>query len=472
MIISERTPAMSELNLEGRWYSNCTLLNPVYNPLPADIAITNAFSMSTSIHYTSSLNRWIISLFLIVAFDLILYSLTKQVTGSAVLGLLVIMIVACTPPVNVVAHAPKWFGNLLVLISALLFIRIFDGSSHPSRILVANVSYGAAILFHPSAAIGAFLPLGILLVYSLKIRRSGARTEFAEKRLLLVIFIVSIVVTLARAIYTAGYLEVIVPSLRNFVEVMFGFESPAQELTPVYEQLVSPVNAYAWAIMPAMASALVSYSFLRRKLTGNILIYAFYLVGVGFIFLGLLSGITKGGGFQGAMYPALIFLAPAAAFVGGNALNSSKAIVAIFVFLMVSALVVAMSDPMLSQQAYRKTGAGDVPPEVVDWHIEAHHLATVITNKKLLAPYELKAYFDYYEVLEDSQFYYVTRSADLQRAELSRIVDDKEVRSQVTYIWPRWWSLDIEGVTSHLADVPINVLYDSGRYTVFEKASD
>jgi hypothetical protein len=469
--IHERTGAAVKLSLEGRWDPSWGFLHPTYNPFPMDIGLSSMVSVITSIPHISQLKDWIFLLPFIVTYDLVLYSLTKRVTGSQVAGILAILLLSSTPPANILFHGPQWIGNLLVLISALALIKAFDGSSPISNIIVADISYTAAIFTHTSAAIGVFLPLGVVAISYLakQVVSRGVWTRLFSSRLFRVAFTLFAVVTLARAIHTAGYLGGIIPALENFVLTMFGYSPPSEAYTSVYEQAVSPVNAYAWSTPVAMASALVIHSLLKRRAMGGALTLIMCLVGAGFAFLGFLVALVKAGGFQGAMYPAFVFLIPAAAVVGKKVLRSSRAIAIAIMVLMVLSVGIALTDPMMSPQRYRETGAGNIAPGMEDY-VEARFLVDVIpSSKTLMAQYEIMSCFSYLMVAEGKPPHpRYTSSADLQRIIIDRVVRDKELLPGVMYIWPRRLLPDIK---SHLADVPINVYYDSGRYTILEKVA-
>jgi len=470
---------MAKLILEGHWDPNWHLLHSTYDPLPMDLGLFGTVSMVTSIPYISQLNNWAIYLPFIIAYDLVLYSLTKRVTDSRVAGVIAIFILASTPPANIISHGTKWIGNMFVLISALALIKAFDGPSSISNITVANLSYGAAILFHPSSVIGVFLPLGVVVVSYLANQAVKRKvwTKLFRSRLFRMTFILFTVITLTRGLYTAGYLEDVLPALKNFALTAFGYSTPIESYTPVYEQAVSPVNAYAWSTPVAMASALVIYSLLKRRAAGGAFTLVMSFVGGVFASLGLLVAVAKSGGFQGAMYPAFTLLIPAATVVGERVLRSSRTIAIAIMVLMVLSVGVAVTDPMMSPQRYRETGAGDVPPKMEDL-LEARFMADVIPSDDiteapvgtlLVAPYEITASFLYLSVAEGRTPYrYYTGSADLNRIVINSVVHDKALLpSRVMYIWPQRWLPDIK---SHLADVPINVLYDSDRYVIFRRA--
>jgi hypothetical protein len=461
--INERTIAIAKLNLEGRWETSWNFLNPAYNPFPLDVSLHNAVSMITSIPLISKLSDWTIYLPFIVAYDLVLYSLTKRATGSQVAGALAIFILASTPPANIIYHGPKWIGNFLVLIIALTLIKAFNGFSI-SNIVMASISYTVAILFHPSAAIGVLLPLGIVMFSYLakRVIKNEIWPNLFESKLFYMAFKLFAIVTLVRAIYTTGYSEQILLSLKSFVLTMFGYVSSSEAATPVYDLSVSPVNAYAWTTSVAMASALTIYCVLERKTVENAFILILYSVGAIFSFWGLLVAMLKVG-FQGAMYPALVFLIPAAATTGERVLKSSRVVSITAIALLVLSTWVATSDPMIS---HVRTWSGDLTPKMEDY-TEASFLVKVIpTSENLLTSYEIGSLFEYLEVIENinTHKYYIA-GADLLRIEVKRVIEGRDVRGNIMYIWPKWW---YPNITSHLSSESISVFYDSGRYTIFK----
>jgi len=213
--LGERTAAGVRLTQEGQWSTDWRFLNPVYNPFPLDVCFYSIISMITAIPYINQLNGLVIWISSVIVFDLILYILVKRITGSWITGVFAIFISALTPPL-VPGHEAQYPATLLVLISALALVKTFDGSSPISNIIVANASYTVAIFFHPSATIGAFLPLGVVVVsYLAKQSVKGEIwVKLSGSRLFRTAFTLFAMVTLARAIYSAGYLENILPFLR------------------------------------------------------------------------------------------------------------------------------------------------------------------------------------------------------------------------------------------------------------------
>lgn len=468
--IHERAAAMAKLTLEGYWDPSQFSPSSVYSPVPMDVGLLSVSSILTSFPTIDPLNSLI--LFFLVptaAYDVLVYCLCRRVAHSRVAGILAILILASTPPANFMSHGPKWIASMLVLVSAIALIKASDGVSSVANIAVANASYVVAIFFHPSAAIGGFLPLSAVLIGHLgkKALKNRGWERFSKSGLLRATAALFVTVTFARAIYTAGYLEAMLPSLNTFLSVAFGYGAPSEAYITVYERSVSPINAWAWASPVAMAAALTLYSFFKRKALGSEFTLIMSFVGAEFIFLGYLSAAFRAGGFQGAMYPAFVFLFPAAAVLVERVLKSSKILVAILIATMALCAGIASTDPTFSPERYRKAGAGDVETRLEDYTTALFLTDRTPSDKRLLIPYEIASSFLYFEVVADAPSHLrYTVSADIERMEVDRVVESKELLLGVMYIWPRRW---LTNVNSHLADVVVNVYFDDTRHAIFEK---
>lgn len=467
--IHERAAAMAKLTLSGYWDPSCFSSHSVYSPVPLDLELLSTLSIVTSISTIDSLKDLIMLLISIVAYDVFVYTLTKRVTQSEVAGIFALIVLASTPPANFVFHESKWVASLLVLVSALALVKAFDGVSRLGNIAIANVSYVAAVFFHPSAAIGGFLPLTIVATSYVArgVLKNKGWAKLSESGVFRATAALFLTVTLARAIYTAGYLEAILPSLNSFVSAALG-QSPASETyTTVYERSVSPINAFAWAAPVSMAFALVLYSLFRRKAVAGNFTLAMSFLGMVFIFLGYLAAALRAGGFQGAMYPAFVFLVPSGAALGQRVLGSSKILAAILLVTLVLSTGIASTDPRFSAERYRMTGAGDVDTKPEDYATALFLTDRISADKSLFVPYEIISSFEYLTVVAGAPSHRVyTSSADLQRVEIDRVVIDRNLLDGVMYIWPERW---LPNVSPHLGNTSVNVYFDSSRHVVFEK---
>lgn len=468
MEIWDRTIVMEKIAQEGSWNPDWHIINPTYNPFPMDIYLFYVLSALTSIPWISKLSHWVVFLPFIIVYDLVLYALTKRITGSWLVGTLAIFLLATTPLTNIIAHQSKWFGSLLVLISILALIKALDRNHPIPNIIVANITYTAAIFMHASAVIGAFLPLGIIATGHFVKKSSKAESKNPKHQLLRLAFITFIVITIARQIHTAGYLEGIVPFIKNFVFEMFEYPA-SQGMTVVLYESVNPIYAYAWGTSVSMASALVLYYLLKKRTTESALVLSLYFTGIVFLFFGFLSAFVRAGGFQGVVYPAFAFLMPAAAVTGKKALKSPKLIGVIFIILMIVFAGVAIRDPMLSFQQAKEV-RGVYAPALTEDYVESTLLVDTIPPKKLLiAPAEITVSLQYLDVAEAKTAHiFCYGSVKDVRSSADRAVYDGELLSGVIYVLPYLWFPDIQ---SRLVDIPVSIVYDSGRYVIFEETN-
>jgi len=462
--------ALTKLFLEGRWDPN-NPVNPIYGPFPMLLGLYVILSEILYIPITSPMSGWIISRLLIVIFDLALYRLIYQITNNRVAGVLAIFLFALTPPTNLLKHVPKWTAILLVLISISALINAFKRKHPISNHIMAIVSYSAAIFYHPASIICLLLLLCIIVVSNIMKRVSveDIWKKFSKDKLFYTVSLLFAVITLVRSIYSKGYLEIALPPLRNFILTAWGY-SPAETYTPVYEQSVSWINAYAWSTVVAMASAYIIYSLLKKTQMNNSLLLFMYSAGSVFIFIGWLFAVSKAvyGSFRAATYVAFTFLVPCATVTGEKILKSSKILSFIFIVLIVSSTGVALTDPMLSPLQYVKSGAQDIPANENDY-VEACFLIEILPrNKSILVPSEISSCFGYLTVAkgEPELLYYKPGGAENLRQIINEAIYNKRLVSGVLYIWPERWH---PSIVTQLDDVLVNVYYSSERHVIFEK---
>lgn len=466
--IAEGGSTTITLFLKGRWDTTWALSNPVYNPFPMFLSIFNSIIEVTAIPFLSVAGFWLISLALVPAYDIILYSLTKRLANSHTAGLFAIFLFAMLPPANLSLHLAKWIASLLVLISILALIKVYDRSHPLPNTIIAGIGFGAAILFHTSAIIGAFTPLSIVVISYILKRIKIAYLSLFENRFFTIWFVFFILLAFTRMIYTQGYLDnITLPALASFILTMIG-SPPATENVPVYDQAVNPINAYAWSTMLAMASALIIFSLLKKRKIGDFLIFPIYFVGASFIGLGLLFAISGAtySSVRAAMYPAYAFVAPAAAVVGEKIYKASRSQLLVFMVLIILLIASALSDPMFSYQKYQEAGAQDIAPTIDDYTVALFLVDVVPTRKTLMTSYAIISSFGYLEVIHGKPTHkYYSTPAGSTREIVSAVVENKELVNNVIYIWPQLWHKDI---LSELTDVPINIYSNSGTFAVFE----
>lgn len=346
--IDERHPALARIAIEGFYDTSRSLLNPVYNPLPMDSALFLILFYVTGLSPIASTTQWLISFFIVLTIDLVLYSLVIKLMGEWILGILAILILAITPPLNFLEHYCKLAGMMLVLISIFMLTKVFkEGRTSLSTILTSITSYIVAIFYHPTAGLELFALFGVLLG-SFLLKNSNEEAKAVLKIPLFRAFLVYLtVITLARWIYGGGF-ELLVLSMRNYIIGMFQWEVE-EKLVPLYERAgVDPIQSYAWSTPVAMAGALILYTLLKKKIRYSVLIPSLAMGGAFFLSIGLVGAYLRIGGFHASMYPGFILLIPSAALVTLRALRSSSKLIAIFsILLVVLSASVAIRDPMI-----------------------------------------------------------------------------------------------------------------------------
>jgi len=349
---------------------------------------------------------------------------------------------------------------------------MFTGSPSIPNVIVANVSYVAAIFTHATATLGIFLILGVLAVSYFTSRPKKAEAEKLFKSPLLhTVLVTLILITLTWWIYSAGVMENLIDTIKAFTMELLGYhpEWIGAQYSSLYDQFVSPIHAYAWSTPVSMASALAVYYLIIQKTsrsTRNVLTLAMYICGSAFLMTGFVGGIfTAHIGFQRYLgSPGFIFLIPVAAIVAKKALESSKVLGVIIIALIVLQCGVAVTDPKISPQLYEEMKSVD--PAGTEDYLEANFLSSVIpTDNQLMATYEVLVAFNYLEVVHGKAFSRYAGSLKVHRIMVDRLIEDKEALPGLVYIW----SPEIRPL---LANVSVDILYDSGRNIVLESGLD
>jgi len=344
--ISERHPALTRMAIEGSYDPTRPLLHPVYNPFPMDLGVLLMLSDTAGLSPIAMFTQWLIPLFMIIAVDLVLFSLMKRLTNSWIAGVLAILILAITPPANFADHHSKFAGIMLVLISTLMLIIAFKGKLSHTAVLTSILAYVAAIFYHPTAGLGMFAVFGILLGGFLLKRFSSEAKEMLKSHLFRVGLILLFTITFSRWIYGGGS-EELITSIENYIIAIFQWGGEAA--TPLYERAgISPIQAYAWSTPVAMATALILYIILKKRAEHGALIPSLAMVGGIFLVIGLTGAYFRAGGFHGSMYPSFGFLVPATAVVAWKTLRSPKFPALFLISLLTMSAAVAVRDPKFS----------------------------------------------------------------------------------------------------------------------------
>jgi hypothetical protein len=476
MGISERTGAVAKLLISGYWNPNSGMLNPTYNPLPADIVGKVFLSTILGLSPNAPILDFIWCTILILGFDVSIYLLIKYVTRDILATFLSILLVATTPPLNIVAHMPRSTAILLILVS-LVFLAQFSKLRSQKAFGLILLLYSGAIFYHLMAVQIFFVLESFITVLwvlsSMKIVEKAH--EHIKIEFLHILSMLFVIIALIKLLWASQAISQIVNPLITLVNNLFNIQQVPEVSTSNYERNVTFIHAYSWTTMPALATAFVVY-LLNRLKSHNVKIkveyliaLAFYVAGVSLLLVGFFSALT-GSGFHPDIYPSTIFVLPASSFALSEISRRQRLASLTLLLCFAIGSWVSIKDPMLNMQCYtRMSSAADVPAGVSNWYIEANVLTHVVNPKiSIFSTYEMNSYFSYQSIISTIEYTFFAGSADDRRAELQKIEKSGMIRENVLYIWPKWWPLGIyviEHVT-RTGGYP-NVLYNSGRYIVF-----
>ncbi|RLF21906.1 MAG: hypothetical protein DRM97_06160, partial [Thermoprotei archaeon] len=321
-----------------------------YNPFPFHIGLWVAFSEITQIPIILKVSKFFPPLITLIVIDLTLYVLAKRLTESWLVGILAILILASTPPANFLDHNAKLAGLMLILIMTLVFTKVYEGQNTLSNGVIAILAYASGIFYHATAGLGMFIIAGILgfgLLMSILIK-GYVWKKLYESKVVKIFLVIVIVVTLIKWMWGGGAQKIVPTLYRNFL-AMIEWRQPGETsvLAPLYERMgVDPIQAYSWSLPVAIASALLLYIALRKKIPYNPLIPALAVGSLIFLLLGFSSAFFRTG-FAASMYPGYAPLMLSAAVVLYKLFNSRKSIISVLIVLLLTVSVaVALRDPM------------------------------------------------------------------------------------------------------------------------------
>ncbi|MCW3995284.1 MAG: hypothetical protein NWE98_03930 [Candidatus Bathyarchaeota archaeon] len=325
-----------------------------------------------------------------------------------------------------------------------------------------------AIFTHAVATLGIFVLLGILvgICFMSKVKKVELSCLF-KSSLLQVTIVMLVVMTLARWVYVAGVMESLIATIKSFTMELMGYrpEGLFTQYTPLYDQFVSPFNAYAWSIPVSMGSALILYYLISKKSlksTMGVLVTSMYFAGSVFLLIGFIGGyFVSHVGFQRYFgYPSFIFLIPAAALLCVQLLKSSKSLGILIILLMIFQAGVAMTDPAISPQLYRERKSVDAASSKD--YIETCFLSNYLpAGKSIVAPYEVLVSFNYLAITQGTTIIAYSGSLKIHRIMINKVVAENEVSQEIMYIWS-------PEIKTQVTEELLNVVYDSGRHIAFE----
>ena len=467
IIITERTPALVKLEEAKAWNPEWQMLNPYYNPFPMDLGLSYAFSEITGISYTDLLGVWIVAVLFAVAYDLILFSLAKEVSGSWKVGVLSVLLFAFTPPL-VINPQPQWLANLFILVFLLGLFKALKYSPSLSSIFLINLSYAVAILLHGTAAIG-MVAVSILLVLMIFGRKFGVNiaTTAHHRSFVYVVSASVCVMTLGRWVILGG-IEPVINPLRGLVSDILGYGEVSwvgAQYVPLYDQFVSPLGAYAWSVPISLAVAFVLYHFVRRakeKPLGIVFSSSLSVGAGGLAFAGLVGSVFLAhGNLQRYLgYAGMTLFIPVAALAGIKVLQSlSWKIIAIGLVSIVLFAGIGICDPALSPQLYHRIETVN-PTRQADL-IEGNTLYVILSERtRIVSTYEVLTAIWYLTIIPGSSgktISFYASSLKTHRIIAENLMEKNETEPDVTYIWT-------PEILRAANDTLLNVIYDSGRH--------
>lgn len=461
--LSERTIPATLIIKNGYWSSNYGLLNPVYEPFPADIGVLTFTSLLTSFNVTSALNTWIVSIAVIFTFDMILYKLTMAITDDSRAGVLSVLLFSIIPPASIVESLNIWMGFLLAILASFLLIRTTTMKAK-AGIPTVVLLFLSATLFHPSALIGLFLcAIGFLSSYiASKFRTAENWRRIFHSHYLRDSIGVFLLIFLVRSSFTTGYLGQIIPNLENFLIASFLSPSSPAQYSPLYNQTVSPLIAFSWALPVGLSASLFLWAIIKRKEVLQPWLYVMFFTASFFLIVGFLSSTSVG--LQGETYTSFALLVPIGALLVSRSFSSMKWVAAIVILIVAVGASIAVMDPIIS------TGGTSYSNSVGSNSVAvAIPLASTISPTSLLivapdistALYYLSVAKNYPALQEYSSTQAVIRQS------IDQTVATGKILPNVIYIWSDQWSSNI---VQNVSNARIDSVFMTQSIVVFGSA--
>jgi len=160
--ISERVDIAVLMGKTGRYVPGS--VRHIYEPFPVHLFLQYVVPSILGFREIGFMNPWLYYIVFIIAYDLVIFTLVRNITKSNDIAFLSVLILLLTPPANIIRHLAKWPGNLLVLVAILVLIKRWEERNLSlGSLIVIILCYIAAILFHPSATI--FLLFSAILIF-------------------------------------------------------------------------------------------------------------------------------------------------------------------------------------------------------------------------------------------------------------------------------------------------------------------
>jgi len=467
LFITERTPALIMLEEAKAWNVEWEILNPYYNPFPMDQGLYYVLSQITGLSHVTRFFSWLVNVFFVIAYDLALFSLAKKLSGDWRVGCLSVFLLSFTPPLMINTQ-PQWLGNLFVLVFMLGLCKALKDSPSLSSIILINLSYAVAIIIHGTAAIGiVFVFILILLMLFGRTLGVNIATTRPQRSFVYTIFTSISLITLARWIMLGGIQSIINPLSGLYNEIFGQIETTwiGAEYVPLYDQFASPISAYAWSIPISLVMTFTLYQLITRKKKkslSHVFSSSMGIAAAGLSIVGFMGSMFMAhGNLQRYLgYAGMSLFIPVAAIICFKLLRSSSLkIVSVGLATLVLFSGIAVFDPAFSPQLYRDvqtvnpTGSADL--------IESKTFYTIFPDgTSIISTYEILTGVWYLSMLPESPDKRIggyASSLKIHRIMIEKLVEEHEILPGVTYIWT-------PDLLESVADIPINVIYNSGRH--------
>jgi len=470
LFITERTPALIMLERAQVWNTEWEILNNYYNPFPMEQGLYYVVSQVTSLSYVSYFFSWIVNVFFVIGYDLALFSIAKKLSGDWRVGCLSIFLLSFTPPLIINAQ-PQCLGNLFVLVFMFGLCKALKDSPSLSSIILINLSYAVAIIIHGTAAIGlVFVSILILLMLFGRTFGVNIATTRPQRSFVYSVFTSISLITLARWIMFGGIQSVTNPLRGLFNEIFGQIETTwiGAEYVPLYDQFASPISAYAWSIPISLVMTYVLYQLItrkQRKTLSHVFSSSMGITAAGLSIVGFMGSMFMAhGNLQRYLgYSGMSLFIPIAAIVCVKFLRSSSVkVISVALISLVLFSGIAVFDPTLSPQLYgdfksvNPTGSADI--------IESETFYKIFPDgTSIISTYEILTGVWYLSMLPESPDKRIggyASSLKTHRLMIDKLIEEHYILPGVTYIW----SPDL---VESVADIPINVIYTSGRHVAF-----
>ncbi|WP_052883167.1 hypothetical protein [Thermoproteus tenax] len=260
--------------------------NVAYNPIPVIAFIQASLSKALGVPWYSWYLGMTVFLWWVLAYDIAVYLLTKYLTNDERAALLAVPLAAITPEASINQNPYHWSSTMLILLALALLIRFLKGydARIPSLFIAVTLLYTGAILDLLTALALNFIVAALFLIplvatpILVKLRMDIIGISKRDTLILFALTVVLFVIFTIRAVATPGIMEhEISPLINAFISLFKKFayifflsvadpSSSTFSYVPLYVRAgVSPLQAYVWAFVLAVATAYIIYAVIVKR---------------------------------------------------------------------------------------------------------------------------------------------------------------------------------------------------------------